>query len=568
MANQQRAHPGGTGTGSTRSGDGTAPADAGAPHRNRNNLLSTMAGLVFCGVSLWSLLGNLVDPHYGVSRYETSWALAAAAVVLLLMAGLYLGLRKAEPHLLRHPIPGRLASAAVWMALFALQVRLSCAVRLPADWDSHPMFVSATGLALGTRTEIDSGYFSLNPNNILLTLLLSVYFGLVVSLGVTDLEVAAAFLNAVVLFAGIALTYAAARMLGGRTVAAFTLLPSTIFVLLSPWLGVLYSDTTGLVFPVLILCLLLASQRSRRLAGRVALWILAGGAGAVGYGVKPTVIICLLAAGITAACSPVLRGRGRSAGTLLLGAAVVAGSVMAGHRILEFLEQRTTAIGFDVEDNPAAIPPTHFLKVGSQSRQGPHGLLYGCFNNEDYWSTVNIADPDERFQQGLHVYAERVSAMGPAGYADFLNHKLLWVTGDGSFFSWGEGVRTGDEFVSTAPADRGIQDMYGNNRPGFPWLLSLWQGAWFVVLALVAVPLVFRTPRLLLPEVSAVRIALLGLLLFLLLSEGRARLLYLYVPYFILLASLSFQAVADSLLPARVLRGPRGGQRAEFRSGT
>lgn len=556
--------------------DPAAPAETavrdGRTGRGRaGSKLVTAAGLVFCAVVLWSLLGNLLFPHYGVSRYSTPWALAAAAAVLLLMAVLYLGLRAAEPLLRRHRVLAWIAAAAFWVALFAVQVRLAYAVRLPADWDAHAIYHSAAGLAAGAAETIDPIYFSINPNNILLTLLLAAYFGLVTSLGITNLEMAAALLNGIVLFAGIALTYAAARMLGGRTVAAFTLLPSALFVLLSPWLGVFYSDTAGLLFPVLILCLLLAAQRSGKLACRVPLWALAGGVAAVGYGVKPTVLICLVAAGITAACSPALRGRQGGGGVILLGAVVVAGSFFAGHRLITEFESSTPAISFDVRDNPAAIPPTHFLKVGAQSAPGPHGLFYGCYNDADYQRTVKTSDPDQKFQQGWDTYQERVGAMGPGGYLSFLNHKLLWVTGDGSFFAWGEGGLTGDDFVSSDPADRAVQNVFGNNGPGFAWLLSLWQGGWFVLLALAAVPLVLRTPRLMRPEVSAIRIALLGLLLFLMLSEGRARFLYLYMPYFILLASLSFQAVMDRLVPARRPRlspvsspaGPGRGAEAE-----
>ncbi|MBO0907196.1 hypothetical protein [Arthrobacter sunyaminii] len=514
-------------------------------------LLPAAAGLAFCAIILWCLAGNLMFPHYGFFQYKTPWALAAAGAVLLLMTGLYFALRTVQPALLRHRLLSRLASAALWAGLFALQVRLAYAVRLPADWDARAIYTSAAGLALGTRESIDSGYFSLNPNNILLTLLLASWFSLVTSLGVTNLEMAAAFLNAVVLFAGIALTYAAARMLGGRAVAAFTLLPSTIFVLLSPWLGVFYSDTAGLLFPVLILCLLLAAQRARRLAVRIPLWVLAGTAGAAGYGIKPTVLICLLAAGITAACSPALRGRDRGAGILLLGAAVVAGSFFAGHRLITAVEQQGTAVGFDVEANPNALPPTHFLKVGAHLVPGKYGPLYGSYNEADVRSTASAGDPREKFQHGLDAYADRVAAMGPGGYVSFLNNKLLWITGDGSFFAWGEGVLDGDDYVSDNPADRSIQDVFGYGNPGFPWLFALWQGTWFIVLGLVAVPLFLRTPTLMLPEVSALRIALLGLLVFLLLSEGRARFLYLYTPYFILLASLSFFAVMDRMSGGR-----------------
>ncbi|WP_461168680.1 hypothetical protein [Arthrobacter sp. Z1-15] len=543
---QRQVYGGGSGRAETDT-DGSARASSGA---RTYRLLVTGTGLVFCGAALWSLLGNVLFPHFGHSRYETVWALAACAVVLALMAAFYLGLRKAGPFLLRHRLLTGLGSAGLWVLLFTAHLRLAYAVRLPADWDSHAIFMSATGLALGTQTEIDSAYFSLNTNNILLTLLLSIYFKLALSLGVTNLEQAAALLNAIVLFLGIALTYAAGRMIGGRTMAALTLLPCTIFILISPWLGVLYSDTVGLMFPVLILCLLLAAQRTQRLAVRIPLWVLAGAAGAVGYGIKPTVLICLLAAAGTAVCSPKLRRRGQGAGVLLLGIAVVGGSFFAGHRMIGYFERQTPAVGFDVANNPAAMPPTHFLKVGAQSAPGPHGPVYGRYNEDDLQSTVNVTDPEEKFQQGLDAYGQRVSAMGPGGYISFLNHKLLWITGDGSFYSWGEGRRTGSDFVSTDPADRFIQDIFGNNRPGFPWLLSLWQGAWFTVLALAAVPLVLRTPRLMLPEVSALRIALLGLLLFLLLSEARARFLYLYTPYFILLASLSLQALLDRFLPA------------------
>ncbi len=525
--------------------------------------LPAAAGLAFCAIILWCLAGNLVFPHYGVFQYKTPWALAAAGLVLLMMTGLYVVLRRIQPFLLRHTLLSRLGSPLLWAGLFSLQVRLAYAVRLPADWDAAAIYRSAAGLALGTRESINAAYFSHNPNNILLTLLLAAWFSLAVSLGVTNLELAAALLNALVLFAGIALTYTAARMLGGRTLAAFTLLPSTIFVLLSPWLGVFYSDTAGLLFPVLILCLLLVAQRSRLLRVRIPLWVLAGAAAAVGYGIKPTVLICLAAAGITAACSPALRGRGqtadRSAGVILLGAAVVAGSFFAGHRLITVMEQQSTAVGFDVASNPNALPPTHFLKVGAQANPGRYGPLYGSFNEADVRATAAVTDPDEKFQQGLDTYRERVTAMGPGGYASFLNNKLLWITGDGSFFAWGEGILDGKDFVSSAHADAAIQDVFGYGKPGYPWLFSLWQGAWFIVLALVAVPLFLRTSRLMLPEVSALRITLLGLLLFLLLSEGRARFLYLYIPYFILLASLSFQAVADRIPAGRSMRRSAAG---------
>lgn len=537
------------------------------PERTWHVMLPSVAGLTFCALVLWALIVNLADPHYGVSRYSRSWSLIAAAAVLALMFGLHWGLGKAAPFAARHRRWTYVGFGAVWAALLVVQLHVAFAVRLPADWDAYAVYESASGLALGTLESV-TPYFEINPNNLLLTLLLALYYKVILFLGFTDLAKASALLNALLLFAGTVLTYNAARMLGGRRIAAVTLLPSTVLLVLSPWAGVLYSDTAGVVFTVLILCLLLAARRSAKLAIRVPLWILTGAVAAVGYGVKPTVLICLVAAGITALF---LLASRRNTAALLLAITIVGGTFVVSNQLITAAMQRSTAVAFDLKSTPNAMNPGHFLKVGAQSSQGPHGPFYGAYNEADYLGTLAVQGTDEKLRHGIDAYVERVSEMGPGGYLSFLSNKLAWITGDGSFFSWGEGRMNGDTFLSKEPADRPIQDLFGNTRPHFQWMLSLWQGTWFAVLALVAVPLVLRTSRLLHPELTAMRIALLGLLVFLLLFEARARFLYLYAPYFIVLASLSFQAVMQSLqentpqdtpsrfgnLLARTLRLPR-----------
>ncbi|MCQ1956643.1 hypothetical protein NNX39_09030 [Arthrobacter sp. zg-Y826] len=505
--------------------------------------LPAAAGLVLCGLILWALLTNVVFPHYGASQYRTGWALLAAAVVPGLMTGLYWLLRRTAAAAARHRPWTYLPWAGVWALLLWIQMRVAYAVRLPPDWDAYAVADAAAGLA-GKTIDSVPPYFETNPNNLLLMLLMAAYYELALSLGFQDLGMITAFLNGSVLFAGTVLTYCAVRMLGGRIAAAVSLVPTTVFLVLSPWAGVLYSDTVGVLFTVLILCLLLVSRRSASLTVRVPLWILAGAVAAVGYGIKPTVLICLVAAGITAVC--LLAGR-KDTLVLLLAVVIVGGSFFIGNRLIAGFEQRSPVIAFDVQDNPHAMNMGHFLKVGARSTEGPHGPYYGAYNEDDYQSTVAITGEEEKFRQGVQAYQNRVSAMGPGGYVAFLHHKLAWITGDGSFFSFGEGRMTGENFLSSRPADQGIQDLFGNTRPNFQWMLSIWQGTWFATLALVSVPLFLRTPRLLRPELSAMRIALFGLLLFLLLFEARARFLYLYAPYFIVLASLSFSAVMERL---------------------
>ncbi|MBD8043706.1 hypothetical protein H9638_07755 [Arthrobacter sp. Sa2BUA2] len=514
-------------------GPETVPRKAG--------LLPRIAGLAWCAVILWLLCSNLVLPSFGISRYETWAAVLGGAGVL--------GLTVAFPWLLARMDAGLaglrwlrvLLSVLGWSVLFSCQARAADAVRLPPDWDAAPVFYSALALADGAPGNVDVSYFQINPNNLLLMLLLSKFMETAQALGVTDLRQSVAYLNAAVLFCGMLLTYAAAALLGGRQTARLTLVPSIILILFSPWLPVFYSDTVGLLFPILIFCLLAAAGRCRWPA-RMLLWAAAGAAAAVGYGIKPTVLICLAAAALVGLFS-IRRGRWRQdALSVLLAMAVAGGSFAGMHGAVQAWE-RSSVVNGDPASREPAIPPTHFLKVGAQQYPGPNGDYYGAYNEPDRLGTLSIEDPQERFDAGLQAYRERVEAMGPAGYAGFLNAKLRWITGDGSFFGWGEGGMTADQFLADDGLSRSIQDFYGPGRPGFGFSLSLWQGTWFLLLALCGGAVFLRDPRLAALGPVMARISLLGLLLFLMFSEGRARFLYLYVPYFIVLGAVSLQCL-------------------------
>lgn len=506
-------------------------------------LLPRFAGLLWCALILWLALSNLVVPSYGYSRYETWAAVLAGAAVLVLAAGYPWLLSRLDAAL--SPVRWLRIPAALlgWAAVFAVSARVADAVRLPPDWDAAAIYYSGTAVSEGTPEAADRGYFEVNPNNLLLMLLLGKYLEAAESFGAVDLRQSVAYLNAAVLFSGMLLTYACGYLFGGKQAARLTLVPSIILIALSPWLPVFYSDTAGLLFPILILCLVGLAARSR-LPARLLLWAAAGVAAAVGYGIKPTVLISLAGAVLVLLLS-IRRSNWRQdllAGTV---AAVLAAGTFAGTNAA--LNSWKEASGFPAAgtSDSQALPFTHFLKVGAQQYPGPHGDYYGAYNEKDRTSTLAVEDPQERFNAGLRAYTERIESMGPGGYAAFLNAKLRWITGDGSFFSWGEGRMDANAFLAEDSFSRWVQDFYGPGRPGFGFLLSVWQGTWFLLLGLCGAALFLRAERLQALGPVTARLGLLGLLVFLMFSEGRARFLYLYVPYFIVLGSLSLQAAEE-----------------------
>jgi hypothetical protein len=99
-------------------------------------------------------------------------------------------------------------------------------------------------------------------------------------------------------------------------------------------------------------------------------------------------------------------------------------------------------------------------------------------------------------------------------------------------------------FPATGAASRVIRDYF--TVPGQDVLVirTLWQAAWLVVLCLVVAPMALRSRMLASPTATMMRVALLGLIIFLSLFENRGRYMYLYVPYFLLLASLTVSSAA------------------------
>lgn len=503
--------------------------------------------LLFCGIILWLLLNIAIRPvKIGILRYDTLPVLLGCLVLLLVLPSLYAAAMRAGQWFDSRPNWAHgVFLSVVLAACFYAQLTIALAIYVFPGWDAGAVLGNAIGLADGSLETLDADYFAKYPNNIFLTLLLAVFSKIMLFFGVTDLLAASVVSNVVVLLCGVLLTYLLARRLAGTGGAILSLLPSTAFVVLSPWIAVPYSDSYGLLFPVMLMYLYVRALDATRLWPRVGLWAAMGLVGLIGFNIKPTVVFVLagvafltLSVALTAHKS--LR-QFWSAVMSVLVAVVVFGT---GTAAVKHVERNLPVIPFDVTNNPQAVPFTHFLKMGATGSGG--------FNEQDVLETVAILDPQERFNSGLDIYKQRVVSMGPLGYADFLTRKALSTFGDGTFGMWSEGVVStqDDPFLSKDTRSRSIQDYLWVKGPNFQFTTSVWQSFWFVILLLVALPIVLRGGRIFSSSASVMRISLLGLFLFQLFFETRARYLYLYVPFFILLAVLTLDLVVSRISPA------------------
>ncbi|MGZ4436378.1 MAG: glycosyltransferase family 39 protein [Nocardioidaceae bacterium] len=491
---------------------------------------------------LWLLSSTLIAPLCGAAwnRAQVALLLVALGVASPVVAR---GLARVSSRLEQHGTARRSLITTLFLGSFLTQLRIGVAVVIPMDWD--PMIVVQTAARISTGRPLTAAthhYFAQLPNNAFLTSLLSVYFRGVAAVGGVDLFGSFLLLNALSLTAAFLLAYLTARRIAGPTAAYLVLLLGFPFLTLSPWIAVPYSDTLGIAFPALSLYLSVRAREARTTWVRCVLWAGIGVFGAFGYAIKPTLVFAVVAAGavtLNAAARPRLLS---TAATVLPG--LVLGFVV-GVATTHALNAHT-GLAPRGPDRNEAFPLTHFLKMGAL-QSAPPGIRYGGWSAEDVAQTAALPPGSTRFWGGFDTYRDRVAAMGPIGYVVFLNAKARWCFGDGSFFQWGEGSMVNTPFISHDRTSVIIQRVYGAHGDAHGALLDLWQACWLLVLALMTVPLLLGSRTLRDRPATQMRLAILMLLVFLLFFEGRARYVYVYVPYFVQLAALSLEAVSRQL---------------------
>jgi hypothetical protein len=521
-------------------------------------LLSRASAITLAAVLLVVVAHTVLSPLYGPFRWDTSSSLVVLAALALALVPLTLVLARSAPALEARPWLRRALVLVVLGVVLYVQLQVGWAIRVSPGWDASMVAGIGERLALGLPDDPGQQlYAAAYPNNALIVALLHTWYALSIATGHLDLWSAGVTLVALAMTSAVALAYLTARRLGGPVAAYLTLGFSLVFVALSPWSAVAYSDTLTMPFPVAVLYLFSLERGSSRTPVRAALWAAMGEVTVVGHSLKPTAVFALAAAVVVALVIGARVGRPAWRTLVTCVVATAVGVVAAGVLVGQVVAARgmEPAVG----DAEYRLNVTHFLKMGAQHSPATYNDSFGADLEEDVLETRALPLED-RTRANLERYGERVGAMGPVGYARFLERKAVWTLGDGSFFAWGEGGMAADPtpWLVTDPRSAAVQAWFGIHGEHYSLTFSLWQGTWLLVLLLVAGGALRRRDAEADAVATTARLSLLMLVAFLLLFEARSRYLYLYLPYFLVLASLTLGALAPraaALVSARAARG-------------
>lgn len=470
-------------------------------------VLACILGLLVLGQ------GTLQSYYAGLSPLSNlalfPFALAAAAALLWLRA-------RSGDRLESQSSLWRLR--ALFAGVLAVQLIVARCCWYKMGWDISVVYTTAEELARGEALS-NPDYFRLCPNNAPLTLLQALPMWVAVRLGLAVPFVVLPYLDAVLLNLSAYFTVRCTQALTrSRTAFRAALTVSIGWIALSPYLLYPYTDVFSILFPVLALYVYLRVQRP------VLKWFLVSLLCFFGASIKPTVLILLIALALLGLCR-LLAGHGAGwKQTLLILLAVLAGMLPG-----KLWQDASTAYLAGSAVPEEQLSETHYLMLGM------NGETYGGHSPDDVAFSQSYASLSERRSANLSRAWERVKERGFIGNVQFFAVKAYKAYVDGSFASHTSFLEL-EVPKRTDALSTFLRSLYHKRGVLMPACQAVAQWLWLTLLTLCAAA-ALRGRRD--PAVALLSLTLLGATAYLLLFEVWPRYLFLYAPFFVILASVA-----------------------------
>ncbi|RII42734.1 hypothetical protein DWB68_06225 [Galactobacter valiniphilus] len=398
---------------------------------------------------------------------------------------------------------------------------------------------TAMALARGEQPNVYE-YFSNYPNNISLVALDRIFVALSGWLHV-PFDVVVVGFNAIMLGVLSMSASRLARAAGGKGAGLLAQLFVLLFLATSPWMAVSYTDVPVAAFLTAGLALALVPRTPAWTVRVWIRWILAAVLIGLAAALKPTawiVVIALVLAGVLAALMRASASGPRASVRPLASAlaiAAMAGLVGAG---LPQTALRVSELDADRIVAERAFPMAHWMRMGMTQKQlqTAHGTvtMYGGYDVVAVAQMRALATPQERNERSLAAAKEELRELGVLGTARFLVAKTVWTWSDGSFGVWTEGRDASAPLKHHSAPARLIQEISSPSGAAYRTHNEAVTGAWFVILLSAAWALWIRA-RTLWPTVV---LTLVGVGLFLVMFEARARYLVIILPLVLVLGAV------------------------------
>lgn len=520
----------------------------------RHSLLSIL-NLLFLAVFFWIFLNVTfanVNSLAGMETYKALFTVLGALLVFIVMYSAWFGIDFSKKLTLRH----KLLAAAGCAAFFLLQLGV-CYSNAGVQYGFDSTHIANSALSYiknGAQVTFYPSYFIFHPHNF--PLLLTDIGLLKLVGGSMDTFTQLTYIGNIVLIdISLLLAFLCIRELFGKKSAAVMLLPLCLVIGLNPIMILFYSDTLSMVFPVLVLFLYVRLRRAEKRRARIGLLLLIALCVFIGFEFKITTVILPAAIAVAELLYHIREWKRVMA--VALSCALVFGLTAVLDKGANKFFRELDLLQVDMADNPNlhAVPVWDYVMIGLR-------YPYGTIDSEDRNFTITRPKSTQT-EEIKQVIADRLAGYGPAGYIAFLNRKMVYAFGQSSFSIGADGTGRHLYNMPNTLFGKLSQNIFGTSGKWFPVFAYILQGGWVLCLFLIACPLFFGGKKKTDKTVSVLRLALGGILLYLLVSENNPRQLVNQLPLIMILAAWALPKVMRGArsLAGRAMAGPRGEQK-------
>lgn len=400
-------------------------------------------------------------------------------------------------------------------------------------WDVSAVFGLARNIArYGTKPEVYSDflrdYFSIFPNNVISGLIYSLPIKFFSLLGVTNDYYSCIVFSCFLVALSALFIFFAAEMFTNDSYALCTWLLFVFFAGISPWVTVPYSDVLGLFF-VSLQIFLLACVLKRN--NKFVFCMLLAFSAYIALKVKPQAFILFIAFCAVGMLKFLFSPKEEKRKMLVSICAVISGLVMSV--VCVHVANSILAIPVDKERSLANV--LYYLYMGLNYARG------GEVNVEDYEKALSFSTVLQRNEFLKSGISQRISDMGILKLLDLFRLKMQTNFSDGTFAWWIEGT-----FYSI-PYDSGIksirdfyESLYYLGASRYHLFSGYSQFVWYGIMGCALVSSVHAKPEM---EKSIIWLSIIGLVLFELLFEARARYVFCCLPLFIMAVLLGIYGI-------------------------
>lgn len=381
-------------------------------------------------------------------------------------------------------------------------------------------------------------YYSWYPNNLLMIWIYKMIALLCNKFDFISWEYGVVILNNLLSVFALYLVYRITFILTKKyRVSLCTYIYALVFVGVSPWCIITYSDSLCFAFPIISIYLFILFKKHRNnILLRFLYAILLGSVSCLGLFIKPQVFIVYISIVIFEVMGFLIKKESNC--LLLLSTSFIS------FLLFSILISKVCIPSLNLEiDNEKSMGWQHYLMMGLNEE------TVGAYSESDVYYSRSFDTRKERNKNDLIEAGKRLENMGFPGLINHINRKEMLNYGYGTF-AWGwEGAFWEDipdwaynrisVFARKFIMPDGEYYLFFQKSMNFLWLTTL------ILCSFIGMNYKKMTDDDLI--VNIIILSIIGLTVFLLIFEPRARYMFTYSPLFIVLAGIGYSNIFEKL---------------------